>query len=203
MSNSPRFSVFAPTCSARPPMQTIVHIELQSSNDAGMIWRMAEYAFAIRRRFGRWPFQCVLYAGYEPLRMRSRIDDEAIAFECRMVDFRELEAEPLLAGGRLDDSILAVLTRLTEERAAVKKILERIARSEPAQRVTAIRELTILAGLRKLGTVISEEAAKMPILDDIMDHDLLGPAIRRGMEQGREEGRHEGREEGRHEGREE
>jgi hypothetical protein len=25
----------------------------------------------------------------------------------------------------------------------------------------------------------------MPILDDIMDHDLLGPAIRRGMQQGR------------------
>ena len=28
----------------------------------------------------------------------------------------------------------------------------------------------------------------MPILDDIMDHDILGPAIRRGLEQGRVEG---------------
>jgi len=32
----------------------------------------------------------------------------------------------------------------------------------------------------------------MPILDDIMDHDLLGPAIRQGIQQGREEGRQEG-----------
>ena len=32
----------------------------------------------------------------------------------------------------------------------------------------------------------------MPILDDIMDHDLFGPAIRQGREEGREEGlRHE------------
>jgi predicted transposase YdaD len=32
----------------------------------------------------------------------------------------------------------------------------------------------------------------MPILDDIMDHDLLGPLIRRGQQEGRQEGRHEG-----------
>lgn len=35
----------------------------------------------------------------------------------------------------------------------------------------------------------------MPVLDDIMDHDLLGPAIRQGREAGREEGREEGRRE--------
>jgi flagellar biosynthesis/type III secretory pathway protein FliH len=40
----------------------------------------------------------------------------------------------------------------------------------------------------------------MPILDDIMDHDLLGPAIRQGREEGREQGREQGREEGLHEG---
>ena len=28
----------------------------------------------------------------------------------------------------------------------------------------------------------------MPILDDIMDHDLLGPAIRQGIEQGKRQG---------------
>ena len=28
----------------------------------------------------------------------------------------------------------------------------------------------------------------MPILDDIMDHDLLGPAIRQGMQKGLEQG---------------
>ena len=28
----------------------------------------------------------------------------------------------------------------------------------------------------------------MPILDDIMDHDVIGPAIRQGLQQGRQEG---------------
>lgn len=36
----------------------------------------------------------------------------------------------------------------------------------------------------------------MPILDDLMDHDLLGPAIRQGRQEGLQEGRQEGRLEG-------
>ena len=39
----------------------------------------------------------------------------------------------------------------------------------------------------------------MPILDDIMDHDVIGPAIRQGLEQGRREGKQEGKQEGRRE----
>ena len=40
----------------------------------------------------------------------------------------------------------------------------------------------------------------MPVFDDIIDHDLLGPVLLRGRVEGREEGRVEGREEGRVEG---
>jgi predicted transposase YdaD len=35
----------------------------------------------------------------------------------------------------------------------------------------------------------------MPILNDIMDHQVIGPAFRQGREEGRQEGRQEGREE--------
>jgi hypothetical protein len=78
--------------------------------------------------------------------------------------------------------------RLGNERAAVRMILQRIAESDPAQREIALREFIILAGLRRLGAIIEQETKTMPILDDIMDHDLLGPAIRRGLQQGRVEG---------------
>lgn len=54
-------------------------------------------------------------------------------------------------------------------------------RASPARREVAVRELIILAGLRSLGAITEEETKKMPLLDDIMDHDLLGPAIRRGQ----------------------
>ena len=42
----------------------------------------------------------------------------------------------------------------------------------------------ILAGLRKLGDSIRTEMKHMPILDDIMDHDIIGPAIREGLQKG-------------------
>lgn len=39
----------------------------------------------------------------------------------------------------------------------------------------------ILAGLRVLEDFIKTEVRNMPILDDIMDHKVIGPAIREGM----------------------
>jgi len=42
-------------------------------------------------------------------------------------------------------------------------------------------ELSILAGLRSLGAEITREAGRMPIQEDIRDHDYYGPLIRQGM----------------------
>lgn len=53
----------------------IVHVELQSTNDADMALRMAEYALALHRRFGQFPQQVVLYLGKAPLRMPESIAD--------------------------------------------------------------------------------------------------------------------------------
>lgn len=87
----------------------------------------------------------------------------------------------MLVSPNPEDGLIAVLMRLRDERETVGKILRRIGENQPARRELAVRELIILAGLRSLGAIIEEEIKKMPILDDIMDHDLLGPAIRRGQ----------------------
>jgi hypothetical protein len=42
----------------------------------------------------------------------------------------------------------------------------------------------ILSGLRNLEDVIRTEAKQMPILNDIMDHKVIGPAIRQGRQEG-------------------
>jgi hypothetical protein len=53
-------------------------------------------------------------------------------------------------------------------------------------------QLMILAGLRHLGPAVLQEAKNMPILNDIMDHEVLGPEIRRRWEAGKAEGKAEG-----------
>jgi hypothetical protein len=163
---------------------SLVQLELQSTNDMDMALRMAEYALAVFRRFRQFPRQIVLYVGGSPLAMPAVLASHSLEFRCRVVDIREMDGEALLASGHPEENVIAVLMRLGDRRAAVRRILERIAESEPGRRGIALREFTILAGLRHLREIIQEETKTMPILDDIMDHDILGPAIRQGRMEG-------------------
>ena len=159
----------------------LVHIELQSTNHSGMPFRMLEYALAIRRKFGKFPTQIVLYVGNDALRMKSRLAAPGLSFEYRLADIREVETEALLASGDLEDNIIAVLTRSGAQREAVQRILGRIAASPADERAAALAELTALAGLRELEEVIEREIQQMPILDDIMDNKVLGRERKRGI----------------------
>ena len=56
----------------------------------------------------------------------------------------------------------------------------------------AFAQLLILAGLRKLADSIRTEVQSMPIMHDIMDHEIIGPAIRQGLQQGLQQGIQQG-----------
>ena len=166
----------------------LVHFELQSTNRADMALRMLEYSTAIKRKFRRYPEQLVLYVGNAPLRMTSRERGPGLEYECRFADMRELDAEPLLESRSLEDNVVAVLARLGDEREGVRRILARIAESRAHRRDAALGELMVLAGLRRLGPMIEREAEQMHILDDIMDHEVLGRERKRGIAMGLAEG---------------
>jgi len=179
---------------------TLLHIELQSTNQSGMALRMLEYATAIQRQFGQFPEQVVLYVGATRLRMKGELKGPQLAFHCRIVDIRELDGDQLIASGRVEDNVIAVLARLRHERAAVQRVLRRVASCGPRKRAQAFAELMLLAGLRNLGPFIEREAKQMPILNDIMDHPVLGRERKRGIAMGLEKGLEKGRKEGRKEG---
>jgi hypothetical protein len=58
------------------------------------------------------------------------------------------------------------------------------------ERQSALARLVILGGLRKtLGKMmVEEEARKVLILNDILDHEVIGPEIRKGFQKGIEMG---------------
>jgi len=159
----------------------LLHIELQSGNDAQMASRMLEYAAAINRQMGRLPQQLVLYVGRERMRMKCEVIGPEWAFRCRMADIRELDGDKLIDGGNLEDNVIAVLARLHDKPAAVRRILRRIASCAPDLRTMAYQELLLLSDLRGLEPVIDREMKRMPITEDIMKHATLGPMIRRSM----------------------
>src|ERR1700733_943585 len=51
----------------------LVHLELQTTNDAAMPLRMAEYSLGVYRLLGRFPRQVVLYVGEPRLRMPDQL----------------------------------------------------------------------------------------------------------------------------------
>jgi Domain of unknown function (DUF4351) len=167
------------------PGGELFHIELQSRNDPDMARRMLEYALAIYGQYRRRPEQLVLYTGEAPMRMSGGFVE--FGFECRVADIREFDPEPLLASPSLADNVVTVLMRHRDQRAALAKLLGKIAGAGPEERAVAMAEVFVLAGLRRIAPLVRKEAEKMPILDDIMDHELLGPMIRKARAEARQE----------------
>jgi len=66
----------------------LVHIELQSNNDAIMALRMAEYCLRVYRVFGKFPRQVLLYVGEDPMRMQAELTSPDFSFRYRMIDIR-------------------------------------------------------------------------------------------------------------------
>jgi hypothetical protein len=166
------------------PDKELLHIELQSRNDARFPLRMGEYSFGVGLRHGRLPWQVALYVGAEPLRMKNEVSGPGGAFHFNLVDIRDLDGDLLLASKNVGDNVIAILTRLGSEPNAVKRVLKRIAAAPPETREEALAELSIIAGLRKLDDEVRREAKLMPIQEDIMEHSIIGPAIRQGRAEG-------------------
>ncbi len=74
----------------------LVHLELQSSNDATMPLPMAEYCLRMFRQFGRFPRQVVVYVGAAPPRMETKLRGPSLEYAYRLVDIRELDGARLL-----------------------------------------------------------------------------------------------------------
>lgn len=88
------------------------------------------------------------------------------------------------------------MTRLQDEKSAVRGIVRRIAGLDSVERDVALGQLIVLSGLRGLEKTVEEEIRKMPILNDIMDHKVLGREYKRGRAEGIEEGRQDGVQQG-------
>jgi len=169
------------TCLGETAEGILVHIELQSRNDASMPLRMAEYGLRILRRAGRYPRQVLLYVGEAPLRMESELRaSDDVVYRYRTVDIRELDGDQLLNSDGLGDNVVAILTRVSEHRAAIRRILTRIAGVAAEERRAALAQLMILAGLRHLGEIVEEEAKQVPITESILDHEVLGREFKKG-----------------------
>jgi hypothetical protein len=178
----------------------LVHVELQSGNDADMPLRMAEYCLGVFRLFGKFPRQVLLYVGEAPLRMESELRGPDVWFRYRVIDIREMDGDRLIESEEVGDNVIAILARLRDHGEAVRKIVGKIASLAVAEREAALSRLLILAGLRRLEETVAREIRRMPVYIDILENKVLGPPYKKGLEEGRQEGMRDGIEAGMREG---
>jgi hypothetical protein len=175
----PEIRTLRPDLVGRTPAGEIVHFEIQAQNDPAMPMRQMEYALGIWKALKQWPQQIVLYVGPEPMRMA----EEFRGYRYRIIDVSLIDAEPLLASERLEDNVIAVLFRLTDQRAALRRILDCIAQADPGRRAEAAKGLFVLAGLRKLRPMLQEEEKRAKTMLDLtydwVSDPTFGPIIAR------------------------
>ena len=170
----------------------IVHLEFMSVNQKFMALRMAGYYVEIYRAFGRHPRQALVYVGRGKPRMGGHFKSPTMRFRFRVVDLRDLNARRFLKSGYVGDQILAVLMRLKNRREATRRILATIATLDARAREGALGQLMVICGLRGIETEVEEEIRKVPVLNSLLDHKVLGREFKKGLEQGRTEGKVEG-----------
>ncbi|MBF0426397.1 MAG: hypothetical protein HQL66_11335 [Magnetococcales bacterium] len=160
---------------------SIFHLELQSGHDPDMAWRMLEYLLLIR---GQYPAaritQQVLYVGADQVAFPTKIEGTNLWFFCTARDIREIDCRQMLESPCLEESLLAVLCRMQDERRTLRAILTRIATMEPKAKADALEKLIILANLRKLVTTVKEEVEEMAITVDVMENEFLRDIFTRG-----------------------
>ena len=115
-----------------------------------------------------------------------------LQFRYRLVDVRDLDGERLRESQEMGDNVIAILTRLRDQREALNEILSKLSDLDIDAREFYLRALLTLAGLRGLEETVEEEARKMPLLNDILENRVLGREFKRGLEEGVQQGLQQG-----------
>src|SRR5262249_29819393 len=159
-----------------------VHLEFMSENQTFFELRMVGYYAEIYQALGRHPRQALVYVGRAKLRMSGHFRSPTMSFRFRLVDLSTLNGERFLASGEVGDQILAMLMRLKNHRGAIRRILATITTLDVRSRKDKLGQLLVLSGLRGIETEVEEEIRKVPVLNSLLDHKVLGREFKKGRE---------------------
>ncbi len=175
----------------------LIHTELQGYRQDNFAQRNLLYFALVLRDYDRAPVQIVFWLGPGKVGVSDGLcHPPALDYRYRVIDLRELDGDWLVESGEIEESIFAILCKLSNQREAVVRILERIIALPVEARNEAVAELLILSGLRGLKTLVTEEVNRMPVSIDIHDNEFLEEIYQEGVEKGIERGIERGVERG-------
>ena len=181
---------------------TILHIEIQSTNDRKIAFRMGHYYLLLKEQY-RFPVkQVLLYVGGAQLGMPDRVEADGNLLVFRLLDIRRFDAGALSATGKRADLALAILAGDADQ--WLPEIIKQAARLKGPARSRILAQILILAGLRDLEDKLEWELRNQGVVIDITKNKVLmrwqREFIAEGAAKGRAEGIAEGKAEGKAEG---
>src|ERR1019366_6453999 len=114
-----------------------------------------------------------------PLTMSPVFETPSMRFEFRILDLKTWDGEPLLASEDWGDNVLALLTPVEQER-VLQQVEEQIHKLNGEEKHDAANLCMIISAIMGIGA----EVVKRIHMIDIMELEVIGPAIRKGIEQG-------------------
>ena len=181
---------------------TILHIEVQSTNDRKIAFRMGHYYLLLKEQYGLPVKQVLLYVGGAQLGMPDRVEADGNLLLFRLLDIRKFDVGVLSATSRRADLALAILAGGADQR--LPEIIKRAARLKGPARSRILAQILILAGLRDLEDKLEWELRNQGVVIDITKNKVLmrwqREFIAEGAAKGRAEGLVEGKAEGKAEG---
>ena len=155
------------------------HVEIETTNDPDMARRKAEYYMGFWRLLDQHVEQVLLFASRRPLTMSPVFETPSMRFEFRILDLKTWDGEPLLASEDWGDNVLALLTPVEQER-VLQRVEEQIHKLNGEEKHDAANLCMIISAIMGIGA----EVVKRIHMIDIMELEVIGPAIRQGIEQG-------------------
>ncbi|MDM7274047.1 hypothetical protein [Sulfurihydrogenibium azorense] len=134
---------------------TILHIEIQSTNDPSMPYRMFEYFYLITDKYKpKDLIQVCIYIGKEPLKMSDKIQFSDWTYRYRLIDMKDVPCRELAKSPNITDKLLAGLCKIEDPKFYVENVIKEIKKANPKDR----KELfTLFLEISKIRNNIEEE----------------------------------------------
>jgi predicted transposase/invertase (TIGR01784 family) len=172
----------------------VLHLEWQSQNEKDMVYRMAEYAVMLQRRYRIPVKQYVLFIGKGRVTMSTSIDYENLKFWYRILSLKDFDYKFFLKSTDPATKVFAILANFEKdgEGKAIKTILQEIQTSADGnlKQNQYYNQLRVLVKLRnknvnlKFNNMISLETLLED--EDYLKNVELDPFFQKGREEGRE-----------------
>ncbi len=182
----------------------IIHIELQSSNDYSMVYRMARYYIEIASRYKKSEiYQYVIYIGKKKNYMKNELIKDNMKFKFDIIDMKKIPCEKFLKLETPEALVLSILCDFEDRDVAktIKEILEKLIKvvkneNEFRKYILMLEELSTS---RDLKTKIKEAEMGLQHLrwEDLPSWEIgMEYGMKAGIEKGMEKGIKKGLENG-------